>query len=263
MDTADVCDGSGETRTWVMWEMLLTRAEAGLSQGFDLDDRVSGTWDDDACNVLDYTRADGTEGIDNALALAIPALMQTEASALEPLLNSQINEGSVLLLVSVTDLDDPVDDDCVSVTIGQGLGVPLVGSDDRLLPGQTLDWNLDAPRVTLTDLAIRDGVLETGSFDFNIPFSVFAQEQRLALHGARLRMVLDDDGSAHGTFGGGLETSLVLELTTQANVDDEVFQTLEELVYVISDLAIDDGGVCQQVSSNLDYQAVSAWIYDD
>ncbi len=262
-DTADVCDGSGDTQTWVLWEILLTRAEDGVSNGFDLDDRVSGSWDDDACNIPDYVRPDGVEGVDNALNLAMPALEQTEVSAVEPLINSQINEGTILILLELSDLDDTVDDDCVNLTIGQAMGKPLVGSDDRLLPGQTFDWDPDAPRVTLTDLVLREGVVESGPFELDIPFSVFDQEQRLLFHDARALLAIDDDGSARGTLGGGVEANLLLEATQQANVDDEVFETLSDLIYLLSDLAPDDSGVCQQISSNLDYQAVGAWTYAD
>ncbi len=263
VDSADVCDGSGDTLTWVMWEILLTRAVDGVSSGFDLDDRVSGTWDDEACNIPDYVRADGTEGIDNALNLAIPALEQTEASAVEPLINSQINEGQILILLELSDLDDPVDDDCVTLRLGQATGKPLVGTDDRLLPGQTFDWDPDAPLVTLPDLLLSGGVVETGPFELDIPFSVFNQEQRLLFHDARVGMTLDPDGTATGTLGGGVDVTLLLEATQQANVDDEVFETLTQLIYVLSDLSPDDQGVCQQISTNLDYQAVSAWTYTD
>ncbi len=263
-DTADTCsDGSGETLTWVMWEILLTRAEDGVSNGFDLDGRVSDSWDDDSCNIPDYVRSDGTEGIDNALNLAIPALEQTEASAVEPLVNSQINEGQILILIQVEDLDDPVEDECVTVTIGQGAGKPLVGNDDRLLPGQTFDWDLDSPRVTIEELSIVDGRLVTPPFLLDIPFSVFNQAQRLLFHGARADLNLREDGSGYGTFGGGVEAELLIEATQQANVADEVFETLTQLIDLVTDLAPDDEGVCHQLSANLDYEAVSAWVYED
>jgi hypothetical protein len=258
----DECDGSGDKLTWVIWELMLTRPQDGISQGFDLDGRVSGDWDDDACNIPDYTRPDGTEGIDNAMALALPALEATEAGALEPLLNSQINEGSILLMLELSDLDDLVNDDCVTLDVGQATGMPLVGSDDRLLAGQTLDWDPEAPRFSLPDLVLRDGVLEAGPFELDIPFSVFNQEQRLVLHDAQILIALADDGTAGGTFGGGVEVEKLLEFTQQSNVDTEVFETLVSLIDLISDMAIDDSGTCQQISLNLDYQAVSAWTYE-
>ncbi len=257
------CADSGDVLSWVFTTLTLTRETEGVSRGFDLDSRVSAADDDQTCGIADFAHPDGTPGIDNGLAPLIPLMAESETGALEPALQNEINAGGLLLLLELAGVDDPTSDDCVSLRFGQAQGEPLVGGDDRLLPGQTFDWHPDHPPQVFDALTLVEGVVDSSPFALDIPFPVFDGDLRLALADARLRAELGDDGRLAGTFAGGVAVPFLLDATNQEQIDPEVYEFFLSYIYASSDLDPDAEGVCQQISMTLDYTAVSAWTYLD
>ncbi len=123
----------------VMSQLLFSRQDDGVSDGFDLDGEVSEQGDDAGCGHGDFTGLDGTPGVDNAGARLIVLLEQTEAVATEALIQQQINNGAVMIVLTLEGLDDRVNDDSVDVILERAAGAPFVGNDGWIEPGQTLE----------------------------------------------------------------------------------------------------------------------------
>ncbi len=255
------CAASGETHTWVWTTLTLARETDGVSVGFDLDGRVSDEEDTETCGVADFVHPDGTTGIDNAFAPLVPFMEESEAGALEPALQNEINSGGLLVLIELAGLDDPGHDDCVDLRFGQADGEPLVGPDDRLLPGQTFDWHPDHASADFAGLSLVDGQLDTPPFSLDIPFPVFDADLRMAMGEARLRVALGDDGDLAGSFGGRVPVTFMLDAADQDQIDPDVLAFFEAMLFGASDLAPDADGTCQEISMTFEQTGVPAWTF--
>ena len=256
------CDGRGPSQVLLTRQITFSRADVGISEGFDLDGFVSGTTDPRGCYVEDFTDPDGVEGVDNSRARLRPILDTTEAAALEPIVQDSINGGALLLMIELSDLDDTTDDACVDVDIFKGYGQPMIGNDGWLLANQTLVLDPESP-VTPTSSSFVDGRLEAGPIDvLALPIQVLDLDSTLELFNARLRLEPNDDGSWRGTLGGGLEVSAIVETATLQNVDPAVFALIEPVLYAVSDLEPDDQGSCQHLSVTMELDLVPAFVYE-
>ena len=88
--TGGTCDADGPTATYVMRSLYFARSEEGVGWGFDLDGHASAAGDPEGCGKADLTDPEGQGGIDNAFAGLLPTLEQTEAVAVEGLLQDAI-----------------------------------------------------------------------------------------------------------------------------------------------------------------------------
>ena len=258
------CDGDSDSQVMVMRTITFARASAdGLSDGFDLDGRVSVEGDPNGCFVGDYVNLEGDEGIDNGFAQILPLLDRTEAAAIEPLLQSSINAGDLLLTVQLVDLDDPMDDACVDVRVSAALGNPVVGSDDRIIAGQTYEWDRTADSQQALDASIVDGRVDVELPQFALAVSILDADIKLQLTDVRLRLDYDEiTGTWHGILAGGLFSDALLAVVASENVDPGLVGTLENLLRLTSDLAPITEGQCERISVTLNFEAVSAFYYD-
>lgn len=256
------CDEKGETRIAVINELRFARLdEDDRTVGFDLDGFNSDEGDDDGCNVQDYSDPEGNTGIDNSFATLIPILELTEAQAVEELIANAIASGELLFLLEAAELDDPRDDGCVDLGFYRGEGQPDMSSTGEFLPGQTFDIDSALGGVRLEDLALTDGSLVGRPFETRIPVTIFDVSLDFAVHNGAMRVFLDEDGRMHGYFGGGVEVQTIIDLVTEENVDAALAETVISLMGMTADLAPDESGVCQQISINFEFEAVSAFFF--
>lgn len=239
--------------------------EAGVTIGFDLDDRVSDYQDDATCRKPDFTSPDGEEGIDNQLARLVPALQAAGATALPGLVQGAIRDGGLLVMFQLHQVDDWQNDDDVRVMARIGAGRPLLGTDGELLSGQTFGLHENTPDTTAA-ARIEDGVLTAGPFDVKVAIVVFELLYELTLHGAWLRATLTfDGGMADGVIGGGVDIAEITEIAAVADsrVMGEPFTTiLVPLVRNNADLDPAADGVCTRISASLRFTAVSGFLFE-
>lgn len=257
-----MCEDGGETYVFLMSNMGFVRAEDGLSEGFDLDGRVSDGYDDQGCDIEDYTSPDGTPGIDNAMARLLPVLDLTEAVAVEGLIADAIAAGELLIAVELSGVDDPLNDPCVNLTVARGAGSPLVGTDGVLLPGQTIARDTEKPESVVTQVALVDGRVEASPVTLEIPFNVFDIALNVVLDQGALDITLAEDGTATGYFAGGVTLASIQEVTHNNPVDAALVATLDVLLADNADLAPDDDGACSQLSITFQYEALPVWFYE-
>lgn len=261
-DACDVADGP--TQVAVISTMAFARQEDGVAVGFDLDGHETTVGDAEGCGVGDYVAPDGTPGIDSAINLLLPVLDNTEAQAVEQILQLQIDQGELLLLIELTDVEDAVEDTCVNLHMLRGLGEPLLGTDSRILPNQTFERALDLPDAWAPTQVLTDGVLERGGpVDLNIPADILDAHVEFNLVDGFLRAELREDGGMSGWFAGGVDMAELLRVATDNGVAAEVADALNAVASLVTDLDPDGDGVCTHLSITFQFEAVRAFLFDD
>ena len=254
------CDAEGPEQILVAREILLARNVDGVSQGFDLD----GLDGSAGCGVEDLVDPEGATGIDNSLAALLPVLEQTEAAALEPIIQDSVNGGALLLMFGLTDLDSVADDECVDVDVFKGLGIPMIGNDGYILANQTLDVNPDTPVTPAPTGSMVDGRLEVGPIEeVLLTLVVLDLNETFALTNVRVRLEPQDDGTWKGIIAGGVAIQDIIDVITLQNVSDEVFELVAPVLALVADLAPDANGDCQEISITLTFDAVPAFLYEE
>lgn len=252
------------SRTFVFDTVVLTRRDAsGRVPGFDVDGKTSGEDDAETCNKADATAPDGTPGIDNQFATLVPLIELAGLGALEGLVQSSIDNGSILLLLDLADVQDWQNDPSVKVTLRAAAGAPLLGTDGLLLPGQTFSLSKRSPELVIPGGRIENGVFRTGTFDGALPISVFGVDYSLDMRNAQVQAsVLGPDRMENGLVGGGITLQSIEVLAAQAAMGEaDLDELILSLVAGVGDLAKDATGQCTQVSAALGFTAVSAYLY--
>ncbi|MCP4804030.1 MAG: hypothetical protein GY884_01655 [Proteobacteria bacterium] len=253
-----VCDNPDDTRVGLMTTITVARFDGEIADGFDLDDKVG---DSSNCGMGDWTSPEGVEGIDNAFARLMPALESTEAAALESILQEAINNGLVLLTYELSSYDDPVDDACVDVGIGAAEGIPVIGGDGAILSGQTYDRTDQESWVADADIV--DGRVEANGFDLAIPIQILDADIVLDIAQGAIRIDLDEDGGAEGLVGGAVPIDVILDVLYEENVDDSVAEAVDSLLHLAADMDVDGDGECRDISLALEFDATSAFYFED
>lgn len=232
----------------------------GVSEGFDLDGQVSTEGGPTGCGIADYTTAGGAEGIDNAFSRIVPTLDATEArlSTIEALVQDSIDSGELLLTVELGSLDDWQSDDCVAVDVGQAEGEVLLGTDGRLLDGQTFDREAGAPTVSLVDGHTRDGELLASGLSIDLPVQILDVSLSLPLRDGRVALWPVDEHHA-GLIGGSISADYILEVASGGGIDPVVGELLSTVMSLHADLP---GGSCDAMSVTLGFEAVGAYFFD-
>jgi hypothetical protein len=261
--TPDVaCDDVADTEVVVAQTITFGRQEGGVSRGFDLDNHVSDSNDEEGCYQPDLVSPDGVEGIDNAFSTFLPVILATEGAALEGLLQEAIDSGDVLFMVQLEDVDDPVNDTCINVSVFQGSGTPRLGTDGVLLSGQTFDVDPSVTPSRVEGLALVDGTVEARGVAMTIPMQIFDVSLLLELHDAALSLTLRPDGTASGYIGGGIEIQYLIDIL-EGRGDIAIADLAIDLLRTYADLYPDDTGTCPQLSTVLEFEATSAFVFED
>jgi len=257
------CGGdSAKSLHWVIDSLYFARVEDGVSDGFDLDGLTSTAAGSDGCGRADFTGPDGREGIDNAFGEVIPALENTEFVAAEALINDTIRTGELMLLVSMADVDDPMDDDCVELSIGRATGEPMLGTDGTFLAGQTMTRDDSFSGVTFADLSVEAGSVQGRPLTTTIPVQVLNAALEFTVLDGALRLDQHGDGFASGVFGGGIDIATVLAVAQEEGIEQEVGDILESVLYLVADLAPGPDGECEQLSMTFEYTATPVYLFE-
>lgn len=247
----------------VIRKLMFARETDGVSDGFDLDGAMTLADEPTGCGVPDYTGPNGEPGIDNAFARLIPALMLTEAQAIEGIVQNAINSGELLMMFSLTGADSPTDDDCVDLEVLRGLGQPNLGTDRQLESGQTFDRDPSVPPTYAEGLSRVDGSLEAHGLELAIPLQIFLLSLDFKLENAAMRIDSEEDGTYRGVMAGGIDVESLIEVASYQKVDAALLGILESLLTGNVDLAPDAAGECQQISMTFEFEATPAFLFED
>lgn len=248
-------------RTAVIARFGFVRAEMAtptVAEGFDLDGRVSTTSDGMGCRQADFTSPGGVAGVDNQLARLLPIVDGMTGGAFDGAIQSAVNNGQLLVAMSVEGLDDATDDPCVSLVVERVAGMPFVGADMFVDKGQTFDLLRDE-RVTRVEAAVEGGTLVAGPFTLPLPIAVLDARLVLNLYGARVRARLREDGGMQGVIGGGISIAEFSGHVSGLTIPSGQMSAINTALRVFADLA-PESGRCTQVSAGITFDARAAFV---
>ncbi len=260
---AGTCGPEGPRQVAVMTSMLFARAsEDGVSEGFDLDGETTVAGGPTGCGIADYVDPRGNPGIDHGFARIIPALMATEAAAVEGLVQSAINDGELLLMFDLQGLDDTTTDSCVSLDVTRGMGETALGTDGTLEWSQTFDRNEAEGSDHVPDAYVEDGALIARPLDIDLPIQILNADLVFHLHDGGIRIQFEADGSLSGFFGGAVNNAEIKEVAGTENVDAALAGLMSDMLDYNADLSPDAEGVCQQIAMNFEFTAAPAFFFE-
>jgi len=259
--TCSVEDGGKQV--WVVNSLTFQRVEGDVSDGFDLDGLQSSTGGADGCGIGDFTAPDGRTGIDNAFGRLLPALEATEFAAAEPLIDSLIHNGELMILAEVAGVDDPVDDGCVTLALRKAVGAPLLGTDGEFLWGQTLELDPAFEDVEFPEVPLVGGSVSGRPLTFVLPLQILDASIAFPLRDGAFRVDLRDDGSISGIVAGGIDVAEIVEIAEGEGIAEELKQLLRTALFAAADLEPGADGACTAVSITLAFEAVPVFVFGD
>lgn len=243
--------------------ITFTREDMGVSDGFDLDGRVSDRGDAQTCRKADFTSSDGRMGIDNQISQLLPIIEeQTGGLRLDDVLQTAIDNGQLLIAIELLGVDDPMNDPCVTVRLRPVAGTPLLGTDGRVLPGQTFDLEPEGEVTTVEGATLTDGVLELGPAPVALPVQILDARFTLHVEDSRIRLVRADDGTWQGVLGGGISVDEMIMVAQGLTIPSDLMGAVMLVLRTYADLARDAEGDCQAISATLAVDGVTAFLYE-
>jgi hypothetical protein len=258
------CDAEdGGRQVWVVNSLTFARVEGETSDGFDLDGEVSTIGGATGCGMGDLTSPGGQPGIDNAFGRLIPALEATEFAAAEPLIDSLIHNGELMILAEVAGMDDPVDDACVGLALRKAVGQPLLGTDGEMLWGQTLELDTSFEDVEFSAVPLDAGSVTGRPVTFVLPVQILDAAIEFPLRNGAFRVDVLEDGSITGAVAGGLNVAEIVETVEEQGINENLKALLRSALYAAADLEPDETGSCTSVSITLAFTAVPIYVFGD
>lgn len=239
-----------------------------IAEGLNIDGRVTPDGDEPSCGMKDFTSPDGEPGIDNQFGGLLPVIESYVGTEnIGALLAAAIANGQLLILLSIDDVDDPKNDDDVTVRIAAGIGTPLLDTQGKYITYQTFGIDRKTAPVSTLKGHIEDGVLLIEPGSASLPVRVLDANFNLDLHGVIGRVELTPDAggglSMKGTLAGGIAVEDFKGIIAKLNIKEDLIATATGLIDILADLAIDDEtGKCTQVSAGLRIEATPAFILE-
>ena len=235
--------------------------EPGVAYGFDLDGHDSPAGEAESCGHGDLHHPDGRVGIDNQLAVMWSTLAPLVGPQVDALLQGAINEGRVLIMLELADLDDLQNDDDVTLNVYRGLLDPQVGSLGYITADQTFALDYDKPISTVTGAKIRDGVLEAGPVVLQIPIAILDLNIVAQLQYGRVHLDIAPDGTFMGYIGGALSLPEVIGALLETGAEAET-RLVQPLFQRNADMEKVDG-VCTFISMGISIEGTRAFVVRD
>ena len=260
VNTSDptTCDATTEPIILVMEKIEFARQSDGVAWGFDIDKLNSDSDDEEGCYHADLMDPIGNQGIDNAFSGLVPTLELTEANAAEGLLQDAINTGELLLIIKITGVDDFYNDDCVTVEVLRGEGTPIIGTEGKILDGQTFARDNTIPSNIIENVQIVDGIMLISPLEMNLPFTILDKELDFEIGDGVIRLDLSTE-EIRGVLGGATPRDYLEEIVQFNEIG--ITDLLLQLLSTAADLYPDENGECQYLSSAFEFTALPAYLY--
>ena len=250
----------------------LTLDGPGVAAGFDLDG-VTSTRENPgpaACPHEDFSSASGEPGIDNALWRVLGCIDGYQrGSTIDEYAIENIKAGGRTILIEITDLDDPQNDNDVGLGIYSSPDTLPTSAAGSPLPGGSLSV-MEGPRYrNVARGALVDGVLTAGPIDLRLEFDGQFLDSELHLQEAQIRLELTPDGGLRGLLGGYWDIEGYFESyarqATRAGAFTVGFRctAIYEALARLADRYPDpETGACRAVSTAFRIQAIPAFVVE-
>jgi hypothetical protein len=181
-------------------------------------------------------------------------------------INGAVKNGSMTILLDIQEVDDPQNDDEVTVRVFGSEDSPMKGTDDEVLPYATLSVHPDLRFHTeLVTGSIVDGVLTAGPFDLIFPINIQIVEGEFVVHDSWLRIELGDD-SFQGLIAGFWDVSNIRDIigkptTDNGNAANFTIDQFEAAMALYADGDYDsDAEICTSFTTMFTFSGVQAFI---
>jgi len=254
---------TGETYAAITTKLAFARmVSPTVAPGFDLDGRTSDGTDSLSCGKADFVDSEGHGGVDNQLAPLVPEVEKFVGDAIDGLLQGSINDGQLVILMEMENVDDFRNDACVNLAVQVGVKKrPTLGTDGIIESYQTFEPDPTATRSYVRNARIENGVLETGPFALAIPLAIFDVAFTLNVQDARFRFSIDEELKLRGYLGGGVLPQEILDGVADGDGLEDLLPQIKLLLEANTDLAYnEDTGKCEQLSATLDVEGVPAFL---
>ncbi|MDH3625984.1 MAG: hypothetical protein OES69_16405 [Myxococcales bacterium] len=247
--------------------------------GFDLDQRVSSVESptQNECTHDDFAGPGGEQGIDyNFLRIIFDEEQKADGEyvfggfrqgqIVDGVINGAVKNGSMTVLLDVRGLDDPQNDDEVTVQVFGSEDSPMKGTNDEVLPFATLGVH---PNPRFHTEAVRgsivDGVLTAGPFDLIFPINIQIVNDEFIVHDSWLRIELGDD-TFQGLVAGFWDVSNIRDIigkptTDNGNAANFTIEQFETAMALHADGDYDqNAGLCTSFTTMFTFSGVQAFI---
>ncbi|MSO73149.1 MAG: hypothetical protein EXQ84_06010 [Rhodospirillaceae bacterium] len=260
----DIC----QVPTAVTDPPLLT-VQSKTSYGLNLDGTSDGRETGKTCKHEKFTGVDGTPAVDNQLYRLLGCVYGWRSIGhVETAANGhRRTNGLGMILLEVTDVDDPRNDDDVKVTFYRSVDQFTFDKNDNPLPYSTyrIDYNNGTPRYGATlPGKIVNGNLTTESGDVSLPFYANYGFQTMRLRDVRIDVQISEDGSAaDGILAAYYDTEQLWEYVGELGWQPTGVYNCPAIYAAMRKLADgyrDASGQCTAISSAFKIKAVAAFI---
>jgi hypothetical protein len=197
------------------------------TEGFDLDDHTTEDNDD----PVGCGKVDGPGGVDNQLSPLVDGIVQGAGLDANPneLLLESIQDGSLLLLARLVDVDDGTSDPRVPLYFYLGDDADADVTNNLTGDGEFLVSPSSLEGATLEDAVIRfdEGSLVGGLYDtppsifrLTVPLDDQGLELDLAIQRAQIVFRYSDSGLTEGIVGGYVDNEAILDALQNLDLGD-------------------------------------------
>lgn len=250
------------THVNVLKEMVFeAQPEPGVAPGFDLDGVVSAEGDEASCGHGDVVSPDGTPGIDNNFAALWTPLSDIVGEQVEELLQGSINEGLMLIMFELAEVDDLRNDDDVTFRIYHATNDPeLGGADGEIVSSQTYYYDYGLP-LSEAQATIEDGVVRVGPMPMAIRALILQLDFVIPLENGYAEFTIDEDGNFSGILGGTIDLDPFFEAIIATPAEAEA-RFVRPLVNDYADMNLVDGE-CKGLSVTLGFSGTTGFVVRD
>jgi hypothetical protein len=241
--------------------------------GVNLDGTQDGAATPNSCRHEKFIGVDGTPAVDNQLYRVVGCSKIHRGTRAKDghdafgiqYLNERMREGMVTYLIEVTGIEDPRNSDHVEVSIYQGVDPLVQDGAGGVQADASMRISSDPRWHSHTNGRIKDGVLTTDPFDFNLRADAVWMPE-FHFKKARLNLEIQPDGSLKGhlaayqdwasIFWGFAKTGFLLEKFSAGNCPAE-YNAFQRMADGDPDPKT---GQCTTISSAYGVEAVPAFL---
>lgn len=268
--TGDMCD-TGDTMFYVANVLDVGQSDPtgdpNIVPGFNLDGIVSDGTDAEGCLHMDFTSPppDNEPGVDNQLGPILSAV----GSSLDVsgTIAENIADGSLLILMEVENVDNTMNDGCVTLNLFLGqipaMGMPVDADGDGLIDaGQTIDIDPASlvggePLVSVQGQIV-NGRLSAGPVDISLNIPITDTTLALNIRSAQVRLSFTGENITAGIIGGALNVDETVTTIVAIDPDTIPEALARSVLNAQADLEPDAAGACTAVSVGLTFEGVPA-----